>query len=149
MDILAVLRALVDVQESLEITDPVRDRVRKAHKMVPPTGDPLPDTPCFMNTWSLIEEARRSSLRHQHYQVNMQLAVENADRDVAAEIATAFHIALVEALDQNTTLAQTVSSQKLRGQDPTLVAFNFGGIIYTGLDLVLDVFLDEGATFAP
>ena len=87
-------------------------------------------------------------MRVQDYTVHSQLLVYDADMDQAADIATAFHVQLVNKFDSAVNLNGTCSSQSLRGGNPTLVVIDRAGQHYAGLDLFLDIKMMEAKTFA-
>lgn len=147
MDIRAALTNLVALQAGLAITDPVAASIKKAWNYMIPQGGIAPDTPCWMNTWRMERMERGSAVRRQFYTINMQLLVRDADQERAADIATAFHVALVTALDGNLTLGGTVKVHTLRGGDPTLFTMDRAGLSFIGLDEYLDVELWDAATF--
>jgi len=148
MDIRSALTQLIAVQDGLSITDPIVASIEKAWTYMIPQNSIAPDTPCWMNTWRMDREERGSSVRRQFYTINMQLLVRDADQERAADIATAFHVALVTALDGNLTLSGSVKTQTLRGGDPTLFVVDRGGLAFIGLDEFLDLELWDAATFA-
>lgn len=146
MDIRSALSRLTAIQQGLSITTPITASIKKAWTYFPPENAVV-DTPCFLNSWTLVEEARNPSHRIQRYTVRMQLLVHDADMERAADIATSFHVQLVDALDADVNLAGTVSYQTLRGGNPTLAILERGGRIYVGLDLYLDLVMSEPRTF--
>lgn len=146
MDIRSALDRIVAIQQSLSITSPVALSIKRAYKYVPPQEAAL-DLPCWQNSWTMVSETRGFGSREQLYTVNMQLLVADADQDRAADIATAFHVALVDALDNDRTLGGTVTRQDLRGGNPTLVVFERSGNVYLGLNLFLDLVMYEPKTF--
>lgn len=147
MDIRSCLDRIIAIQRSLSITSPIAATIKRAYKYFPPQEAPL-ETPCFQNAWTLVSEERGGGVRRQRYTVRMQLLVDDADQERAADIATAFHVALVDAFDADVTLAQTCSHQSLRGGSPTLVVFERAGRFYVGLDLYLDIEMDEAKAFS-
>ena len=149
MDIRTALDRIVAVQGNLTITDPITTSVAEAWKYRPPGKVALNSFPLFMNEWTFVDEKRANSLREQEYTVHMQLAVLDADANQAADIASAFHGALVDAFDADVNLDNTVTRQSLRGGNPTLVNLEFAGQPYIGLDLFMDIVMSEGKTFGP
>jgi len=149
MNIRRVMDRIVQLQGDLAIEEPTSMRIAKAYKYVPPMRVAAPSTPCFMNTWTMVGETRRSVVREQMYIVHMQLLVADADQDRAADIASAFHEQLVNAFDKDVTLLATCTRQALRGADPTLVLLERAGRAYIGLNLYLDVWFTETQEFEP
>lgn len=148
MDIRTALDQVVTIQAGLAITSPITATIKKAWKYMAPQEQLAPDCPCWMNTWRMDNEDRSPSMRVQFYVVNMQLFTDDADQERAADIATAFHVALVDALDAKLTLSGAVKQQTLRGGDPSLAILERGGRAYVGLNLFLDIILKEGKDFA-
>ena len=148
MNIRAALDRLVVIQAGLSITDPTEVSIGTAYKYVPRQDTTLPDTPSWMNDWTLIREERHIDMRIQFYTVHMQLFVRDADQDQAADIASAFMEKTVEALDADVTLAGAVTRQSLRGGEPTLVSLERAGLSYIGLDLFLDLEMKEAKSFS-
>ena len=147
MDIRSALDQLIILQAALSITDPETVTIKKAWKYMAPQDAILPDAPCWMNEWRMVSEGRDSGLRRQDYTVHMQLFIDNADQERAADIASAFHVALVAALDLKITLSGTVVLHNLRGGDPTLAILERAGRSYVGLNLYLDLLMEDVGVF--
>ena len=148
MDIRSALDRIIVIQGGLSITSPSTENVKKAYKYVPRANVILTDVPAFTNEWTLASLERFVSFRIQNYTVHMQLFVEDADIDRAADIASSFHKELIDALDADIALSNTVTQHSLRGGNPTLVGLERAGRMYIGLDLFLDLEMKEGATFS-
>lgn len=150
MDILTALLRIRQIQESISVADPTQQgetlKIVKAWLTRPPANVVLTEFPCFINTWNLGSETRRSGLRQQEYTVNMQLVIKNSDWDVSALMATAFMPAIVDAFDANVTLGARVVRTALRGGRPTLAKIVLDQV-YVGLDLYLDLYMGEGHEF--
>ena len=99
----------------------------------------LPDTPCFLNTWTLTSQELDISLRILFYTIRMQLIVHDSDQDRAADIASSYMNAIITAQNADVTLDGAVNQSILRGSDPTLGVLSWAGVDYIGLDLLLDV----------
>lgn len=150
MNIRAALDRIVAIEAGLMIAEPFLISVKRAFKYVPKASQSVTEYPVFYNVWTFVGEKRASNLRTQLYTVNMQLlaAPIEPDQDIAADIASAFHDALVNAFDGDVTLNGTVTRQELRGGDPTLVRFQPGGSpSFMGLNLFLDIQMIEPKTF--
>lgn len=148
MSIRDVLTALVAIQKGIAISDPISTRVKEAYRLAPSREVAL-TTPCFINAWSLIRLERRLSggvLRH-FYTVRSQLFVTDADLDRGADIASALGVAYITAINSNITLNGTASTSLLRGGDPTCALLEWAAKPYPGLDLFLDIELNEGVSF--
>ncbi len=148
MDIRSALDRITAIQAGLSITSPVTASIKKAYKYVPKQDAALPDAPAWMNDWTLSREERHIDLRIQHYTVHMQLFVNDADQDRAADIATAFMAQAVDGFDADVTLDGNVTNSALRGGDPTLVSLGRAGQSYIGLDLFLDLEMKEAKAFS-
>jgi hypothetical protein len=149
------MQAIVAIQESLSITDPVKAQIKRAYPYVPDFGVGAPATPMMMNEWSFDREDRTNQgLRQQYYTVHMQLLVYDAKTDRAADIATAFMEPIVDAFDAADVLHGAAFWTKLRGRAgaggsvPTLFPVTWAGKKHMGLDLFLDLTLTEGKTYA-
>lgn len=120
MDIRAALDQLIIRQAALSITSPITESIKKAHKyMAPPEGD-IPEAPCFMNSWQLVrhEMGHGTGSVVEIYVINSQLFVKDADRERGADIATAFHVALITDLeDGDASFASTVVRIRPRDGD--------------------------------
>ena len=147
MDIDTCMAQITTLQKQVAITSPTTRDLEVAYKYVPPASVQVPADPFIQNSWTLVREDRNVSQRDQLYTVHMQLLTYDADMDKAAEIATAFHVQLVDKFDANANLNGTCSSQTLRGGNPTLVVIQRANQNYAGLDLFLDVRMIEGKTF--
>src|SRR6185369_13814444 len=100
MGIRAAMNALATLQETLSITDPISTSVVKAYKYTPNARDTLKGSvPCFINTYTLHPELRSPDLRELIFDIRMQFACYDADRNKAAEIASAFLDAYIDLLD--------------------------------------------------
>jgi flagellar capping protein FliD len=142
-DIRTALTNLVTLQEGLSITAPVSSSIKRAYKYTPPMSSALPDTPCFLNTWSLTNQELDVSLRVLSYTIRMQLIVHDSDQDQAADIASSYMNAIITAQNADVTLNGSVTQCELRGSDPTLGVLNWAGVDYIGLDLLLDVTISD------
>jgi hypothetical protein len=153
MDIRSALSELLVIERSLVITDPVNMSVKRVWNYSPPVSVALPDVPAFTNAWTMQDytrptflvgsQAGAGSSRNQQYAIHMQFyaGLVSAEADRLADIATAFHVAFMDALDAAGNLNGTVMGAVPRGGDPTLGLLERGGKPYVGLDLYLDVLL--------
>jgi hypothetical protein len=145
-DIRTVMGNVVTLQESLSITAPISSSILRAYKYMPPMASALPDTPCFFNSWTLQNQQLDISLRILSYTVRMQLAVLDADQDVAADIASSYMNALITAHNADVQLSGSCTLTTLRGGDPTLAVLNWAGQDYIGLDLFLDIEIKDAVS---
>ncbi len=147
MDIRTALDAIVTREAAITIAAPVAATIRKAHKYMAPQEATLPETPCFMNGWRLVSHKMghgRGSVI-ETYVVNAQLFIEDADIEVAADIATAFHVAFVTDIeDGDITLGGAAKKYQFRdGDGASLVALQRAGRNYIGVNYFLEVLLTK------
>lgn len=145
----AALDSLVTLQESLAITDPITTSVKQAHKTFPKQDNLLPDTPCVINIPRLVRVTEIFQSRQQQWQVRMQLLVDDADRDRAADIVLALLQKLLDALSD----AITLNGLPLMIEESTsddLGAFDYGGKSFTGIELTTSLIVPlEAVTVGP
>lgn len=134
------------IQEGLSISSPVSVAIEKAWPYAPDTGAAL-RVPAWVNGWTLVSERRQLGNRSVFYTVHMQLYAVPAtvQQQRAMDICTAFLEATLVAFDSaaNRRLTDTVSRQSIRGNDPTIGVLEWGGQAYIGLDLFLDIEIEE------
>lgn len=147
MGIRAALTALVEYQEAISITSPANIRVKKAFNTIPNQNSALPN-PCFMNSFTLIEEVRGGGLRELMYDIRMQFAYYDADQDKAADVVAAFMDAIVNKFDMVIKFGGVIGNSDLSGGTPTLVSIPWNGIDYVGLDLHLAVNIKDAVEFS-
>ena len=167
MKLETAMKALVAVQESIEIASPRVMRVQKAWLSAPPQSSALvAQLPAWTNSWDFVGEDRGVSLRRMHYLVNMRLHVAQAtdgDNELAAELALAFLDPILTAFDKKhaitglggMTLAgvtegvisPTVTYQNIRGGSPTLAIFG-ENVRTIGLDLLMEMELNDAQDFS-
>jgi len=145
-DIRTVMTEVVTLQESLSITAPISSSILRAYKYMPPMASALPDTPCWMNSWTLQNQELDVSLRILFYTIRMQLAILDADQDQAADIASSYMTALITAQNADIQLSGACNITSLRGGDPTLAVLNWAGQDYIGLDLFMDVQIKDAVS---
>lgn len=144
----AALDQIIAIQKSLAITTPTALTVKKAFRTVPRQEGNLPDLPAFINVVGQGRETRGPTGQRTHtYDVHMQLFIGNADTDVGADIALAFHDQVLAAFDGHVTLSGTCTLQSLRWDqlltDMVWANRSFG----VGLDYHMDVVMGpEAAT---
>jgi hypothetical protein len=146
MDIRSALDRIVVVQKSLVITQPIPAKILRAYKTIPSQATLAPDAPCFINSVIAFHEERLpSGGRTQHYTVRMQLLVEDADDDRAADIALAFHGALVNAFDTdvNQGLNGACTVQTLRSASVLLGVIDRGNRKYIGTDVLMEIVMSD------
>ena len=149
MNIRDVITQLIAYQGALAITAPASVTVQKAWPYFPPESvTPEATTPCFMNEWTLtrVEFAGASRL-HRLYTVHSQLLVADMDNDTAADIATAFDQKVIDMLVAHQTMGGTCVAIGFRGGSPTLAALPRGGRTYIGLDMFIDVALEDAVAY--
>lgn len=137
-DIRTAITNLVSLQEDLSISSPVSSSIKRAYNYTPNMASALPDTPCWLNTWTLQNQELDIGLRILTYTIRMQLMVFDADFSRAADICSAYMTAFITAHNADITLDSSVTQCALRGGDPTLGVLSWAGQEYVGLDLYLD-----------
>ena len=151
MDIYSALTEINTIQAGLSISAPVAASIAKVWFAIPPQSAALSDFPCFMNTWGVVESkpVASNTILYQDYWVRMQLLVKDADADRAAAIATAFMPQIVSGFAAHWQLAGAVRNISWRGSTgtATLLPLDFAGFHYIGLDLTLDLHMEEGHSF--
>jgi hypothetical protein len=147
-DIRTVMTNVVSLQESLSITAPVSSSIKRAYKYMPPAASALPDCPCWLNAWTLQSQELHVSLRVLFYTIRMQLVIDDADQDHAADIASSYMNALITAQNSDVQLDGSCQQSILRGGDPTLAVLSWAGRDYIGLDLFLDVELKSAVAIS-
>jgi hypothetical protein len=147
-DIRTVMTNVVTLQESLSITAPISSSIKRAYKYTPPMSSGLPDTPCFLNSWTLQSQELDIGLRILLYTIRMQLMVLDSDQDQAADIASSYMNAFITAHNADIQLGGSATLTTLRGGDPTLAVLNWAGIDYVGLDLFLDAEIKDAVSIS-
>ena len=149
LNIRAALDNLVTLQGGLEITSPSKHKIARAWKYPPPPDTVLPETPCWTNEVTFVGEDRGiGGFRIQKFTVQMQLFIKEQQVEQAADIAAAFLEKMIQALDGDVTLGQTVGLHKLRGGSPTIATLARSNAAYIGLDLYLDLELYDAVNYS-
>lgn len=139
MNIGTVLDRIVTLQQGLSITAPIAASVKRVHKFPPNRAQALADCPAWVNTWTMTRTDAQAGHWFEFYTVHCQLFVNDADLNRAADIATAFHVAFVIAMETDFRLSGTVLGVYPRGGDPTLALLEWAGQGYVGLDEFVDL----------
>lgn len=152
MNIRDVIAAVNVIQAAITISSPSSIAVAKVWPYFPPQSVAVSESPAFFNEWIFVREDRTTNgMRQQYYTDHMQLFVYDADSDRAADIATAFMAAIVDAFDAEETLNGTAFRTKLRGSGggnrPAIFPVKWDNFTFIGLDLYLDIELTEGKTY--
>lgn len=138
------LSRLTTVQGSLAITDPVRLAVKKAYTYTPKRSQVL-EVPAFLNSYTLTREYPQFGphTRWEFYTIESAFACYDADTDQAADIATAFLTAYLDAIEAERAGDFTSTIQRwaepLRGADPTLVVVEWAGKTHIGWRVLMDI----------
>lgn len=149
MNIRTALARIKTVEEGLSITDPETLAIKRVYTYYP-KQDELLEAPCFMHTFTLVDERRFNAQREHLYVVRTQLWVGNSDKDRAADIAAAFLAKWMDAFDDDVTLNGACTHQTVRGADPTLALLEYSNLASVGLDLFMDIVMGpEAATVGP
>ena len=147
MDIRSALDQLIIREAALSITSPITTSIKKAWKYMAPQESTVPETPCFMNGWRLVDHEighGRSSVK-EVYVVNAQLFIKDADLERGSDIATAFHVAFITDIeDGDLTLAGSVAIMRFReGDGAALVTLERAGAAYMGVNYFLELVLTK------
>jgi len=130
--------------------------VVRAYQFMPDVGSV--ETPCFMHTWRLssvgLAMGFPNGYRVQNYVVGIQAFIEKTTAGSAtwSRVATAFHLALMDALSASLKLEEgNIRLDTLRSgaEAGTLTRLEWNDIAYVGLDYELDVVIDGVALVAP
>lgn len=117
-----------------------------------------PELPCFMHTWNLeplsIASQSPNGSRQQLYTVGIQAFMADVQdgSEQWSRVATAFHLAFIDALARNLMLGDGQTQiDNLRGgnEGTTLAALTWGDHQYIGLDYLLDVRIVDTVLVGP
>ncbi len=131
----ATLDSIVTLQAALSITSPIAQTIKRAYKTVP-KQDSMPETPCFINIPRLIRVSHIAGARAQTWQVRMQLLVDDADQNQAADIVLAYTEKLIDALSD----AQTMNGLPVIITETTsgdLTGLEYGGRRFPGIEVTI------------
>lgn len=154
MNIRAVHAYLADtLLPSLAISQPKRATLKRCYRYLPAMNMTITDTPCAMLTYVQDEIRYHPGLLQKRFTVELRVVVGDAsvDGDVAADMAAAFHDAIILALSGDLTLGGTVTTvTALRGRTPeTLALWEWAGRSYVGVGLFLEIIMSEARQHAP
>ncbi len=148
-DIRTTLDALIVIQAAVSITTPAVVAVKKAWKYVAPQGSTIPETPCFMNDWTLRPVQQAPSLRIQPLRIRSILYVKDADIERGLDIATALFVDYQDRLGADIKLGGNIDGGgTLSGPDPTLGGVERSGAMYAAVETFLDFEIKEAFTWA-
>lgn len=148
-DIRTTLDRLIVIQAAVSITEPSIQAIQKAWKYVAPQSATIPETPCFMNDYTLRREQRAPSLRVSGWTIRSHLYVFDADLEVAMDIATALFEKYRNDLGADTNLSRNISGGgQLRGSDPTIGTIERAGRAYMAVECFLDFEIKESFAWA-
>lgn len=147
MDIVTAIGEVNTRLLALTITSPIAESVRKVWDPVPPDSVALPELPCWILSRTLVDTERNASQYIEHHTLHLQFFVRDADRDRALKIARAFEVAAHSAFGPHPTLSGKVTNQLLRGGSPTEGTAERNSIVYTVLDLYMDVTIKNALAF--
>lgn len=144
MDIATAYSNLVTTLGALSITTPVPQSMARVYTWRPDATKAI-DTPCVMASWTLTSlNVPAFGYRKQRYTVTLQGFMAEQQQNQALAIATAFYVALVDALCADPRLSESVTQwSDLRSNDPALVGLDWNGLSYYGWQLYLDLQMDE------
>jgi len=149
-DIRAALAQLYRREAEIAITDvDIRGQnytraIEKVWPLMPPSRVVVTDTPCFVHLLPDSQANIGSAMVSSDFVVNVQLVVEDADADIACEIALAFYPQIVEKLKLERKLGLSGwMLRALRTEGDFLRLFEeysqTAGRTLVGLDLYLDM----------
>ena len=145
-DIGSTLDALVELQAGVRAGE---HEIKKAWKFIAPQNVVIPETPCFMNDYTLRGEERGMSLLIGQWTIRSHLYTYDADLEVAAEMVTQLLEAYRRALGKDTSLQGNIDGgARLRGSDPTLGAVERAGRSFMTVETFLDFEIKEPFEFA-
>lgn len=140
-DINAFIDALIALEKTIAITNPVSDQVKAAYWGAPARG--VPDLPCCVNAWTEPErQLGFGSLTVERPRVQVQMLVADAmtEDERSARIATSFWFAAKTTFDASRDISATAGITVLVGADPTVpVLLQHGGKAYIGFNAFLDL----------
>jgi len=137
---------IVEVLETLEITEPEAQTIKRVYPNPPGT---IGDVPCVIVYPPALTVVRQSSsLRKKVYTIRMLLLVKDADLSQAAALVDAYREAMIDLFDTDLTLNYTASI--IDGPNIDAAAdFIVGDRHYTGMDCILGITLMEAANYQP
>ena len=147
LDIGACMDYLVELEKTLAIDSPVELATAEAVRYTLDAG--IPDSPFWMNTWTLRTMRESAGTREANFTVTMDCYVEDADPDQASRIATAFWQALMDVLPRHTTLGGNCQLAEIIQQPRSSlhVARGVSGRILMGATVTLDVLIQDFPTY--
>ena len=152
MDIGLAIAAWNTILETVSFDHPEYDliEIKRTYFTTPPESEQLHtgDMPLAISDFTLVRVDTYSQYQVQVYDIHTQVLVHDAEWDVATDIATRLLKPIIDALMADITLNNTVTRSEIRGGTPTLVAVDWAKRKVPGLDLFLQVFMNEGAVIA-
>lgn len=146
MDIRTALARVKTVEEGLSITDPANISIRRVYTYFPHQST-QPEVPCFMHDFTLLSHSIVAGLRRRVYLVRVQFWAGDADLDRSADIAAAFEQKWLDAFANDVILNGLVTGPiKLRGGTPTLVATDWAKGSAIGLELAMEIPMNDAPT---
>jgi hypothetical protein len=136
---------LVAQLATLAITDPQVETIARVYEYPPAT---ISDTPCVIvnQPYGRIERGPNGR-RLKYYTIRLRLLVHDSDLPMAVELVDAWREALIDLLDGQLTLGDSV--QYTEGLELMEAAsFQYNDKSYTGQDFLLPVRIKDARTFA-
>jgi hypothetical protein len=150
MDIRATIDALADLLETVAITEPRETGILKCWHFPPDMKTPLTNLPCAMLTYEQQPIRFLPSLLMKPYAIHILVFVGQtaSQAETHADTASALLDEIINTLSANQRLSGSVGViREFRGASPdTLVQLDRNGIGYVGLDLYLEVTLNDAAS---
>lgn len=120
---------------------------KRAYLYIPEKTDAIPeiDPIGFFNGWELLYENRMVNAQREHkYIVTVQGLVRDPSLDSASKIASAFHAALMAALDLHQQLEGACTLQQLKAG--RLTRLEWGGYPFIGFEHKYEVSMRDTTT---
>ena len=136
---------IVEVLETLEITEPDAQKIVRVYPEMPGT---IGDLPCVILTGpEVIAVNRINSIRSVVYALPLQLLLRDADKARAQALVKAYRKAIIDLFDANLTLQGRATAVE-GPTDCKPATFDYGGQKYVGMDALLTVHIEEGKAFS-
>lgn len=141
------------ILQGLAITTPIQTTIKRAYDFFPPPRIALPDLPCAMVTFEQRPVLFKPALIMKPYTMHIQIYAAKIEDETGPAKATAFLDALIQKISESATTLTlgggVATVQQLRGETPeTLVVFERAGAAYVGIDVYLDIIINQNAGYS-
>lgn len=151
--LLAALKKLAELELQLSIDEPRRMRTGAAYTIMAPRGKGGLKTPCWMHNPQLIAPQRLgvNGFRQSDYTIHIQMLAGRAGNysPVWSEVALSFFAAFADMVAANQMLGDgqmLLRNLRTSGDDLVTILQGGNGLEYVGLDLFLDLTINDQAT---